>query len=196
VGTGGATGRTAIDQLVDKVEKLRASHHAKPMVPIYFAALGPRMVRAAFQHAEGVLLNFCSPGYVRRITRGIARRDGHRVACYIKLFFGETDAEAIRMLADEFVKYDSAPQYHAMFQAMGLSDAIEGFRSRGDISERSIPEKIEEISLYNPTREQILQVIARFEEEGVDLPVVYPYVATRDDDFRIKTVAMLSQLAR
>ena len=123
VGTGALAGRTALDQLVDNTEKLRASRIGKRTVPVYFAALGPKMVRAAFQHADGVLLNFCSPGYVRRVTRDLVRRDGHRVACYIKLFFAETDVAAIRMLADEFIQYDSFPQYHAMFEAMGLSGA-------------------------------------------------------------------------
>ena len=79
---------------------------------------------------------------------------------------------------------------------MDLSKALEEFKAQGGIPESSIPEKIGEISMYNPTREQILQTLERFEEAGVDTPVLYPYVATKDDAFKLKTVEMLSKLAR
>ena len=126
VGTGSLRGRTALKELVALTKKLRTGYPRTPQIPIYFAALGPRMVRAAYENAEGVLLNFCSPRYASGVTSRDAegKREGFQVACYVKLFFAESEAESRRMLASEFVSYDAIPQYHTMFEAMGItSDA-------------------------------------------------------------------------
>ncbi len=183
VGTGSLTGRTALDQLVALTKKLRASYPKTPQVPIYFAALGPRMVRAAYENAEGVLLNFCSPRYASGVTSREAgtKKDGFQVACYVKLFFAENEAESRRMLADEFASYDAIPQYHKMFGAMRITRTLQAFRDHREISERDIAGEISEISLSNPTRSQARQLLEKFREAGVDSPVVYPYVAGSDD---------------
>ena len=130
VGTGPLVGRAAVDQLVDLTRRLRASYPKTPRMPVYFAALGPRMVRAAFENADGVLLNFCSPGYASSVISRVAgrKKDGFRIACYVKLFFAEDENESRRMLADEFVNYDSLPQYHKMFEAMRIEQLSGGFQ--------------------------------------------------------------------
>ncbi|MGA2663479.1 MAG: LLM class flavin-dependent oxidoreductase [Nitrososphaerales archaeon] len=184
LGTGGSRGRVAVVDLVDQARRLRAASPPEALpVPIYFAALGPRMVRASFESADGVLLNFCSPGYASAVIAGSGRRvrDGFRVACYLKLFFAQDDGEARRMLVDEFVHYDSLPQYHEMFHAMGLSQTISTLRVRRQIAPDEIAGSISEVSMANPTRDQTLELLMRFREAGVDSPVVYPYVAGADD---------------
>ncbi len=177
---------------MDLTKKFKAGYHlGQSPVPIYFAALGPGMVRAAFQNADGVLLNFCSPSYVSSVMpKGNRRGDGFRIASYVKLFFAASDAEAKRLLADEFIKYDAIPQYHSMFSIMGISGALESFRSGREFSERSVPEEVSEISMYNPTRKQVLSLLGKFREAGVDTPVIYPYVAG-DDNYRLQVVGRL-----
>jgi alkanesulfonate monooxygenase SsuD/methylene tetrahydromethanopterin reductase-like flavin-dependent oxidoreductase (luciferase family) len=192
VGTGSLVGRAAVDKLVNLTKKFRAGYpKGQSPVPIYFAALGPRMVRAAFQNADGVLLNFCSPSYVSRVVpKGAKSREGFRVASYIKLFFAESDAEGRRMLAREFVKYDAIPQYHSMFKAMGISETLRSFRSGPESLGRSFPEKISEISMYNPTHKQILRLLRRFREAGLDTPVIYPYVSG-GENYKLRVVMRL-----
>jgi alkanesulfonate monooxygenase SsuD/methylene tetrahydromethanopterin reductase-like flavin-dependent oxidoreductase (luciferase family) len=186
VGTGSLRGRTALNELVALTKKLRTGYPGTPQIPIYFAALGPRMVRAAYENAEGVLLNFCSPRYASGVTSREAggKKEGFQVACYVKLFFSESEAESRRMLASEFVSYDTIPQYHAMFEAMGITVTLEGFRDRREVSDRDIAGEISEISLSNPSREQLLGLLDRFREAGVDSPVVYPYV-TGSDEYKL-----------
>jgi hypothetical protein len=140
------------------------------------------MVRAAFQAADGVLLNFCSPRYASAVvSRETARRkDGFHVACYVKLFFAEAESEARLMLAEEFLHYDALPQYHKMFEAMGITGVIEGFRDRRGVSGRLLAGGISEISMSNPTQDQVLGLLGKFREAGVDTPVVYPYVKGSD----------------
>jgi alkanesulfonate monooxygenase SsuD/methylene tetrahydromethanopterin reductase-like flavin-dependent oxidoreductase (luciferase family) len=182
VGTGPLRGRKAVDQLVDLTKRLRASYRNTTPVPVYFAALGPRMVRAAFEHADGALLNFCSPRYASTVTSPHAakKRGGFRVACYVKLFFAEDESKARRMLVEEFLHYDSLPQYHKMFEAMGIAKTLETFRGIQEVSEGHITEEILEISIDNPTQKEVLELLERFREGGVDTPIVYPYVAGSD----------------
>jgi len=182
VGTGSLRGRTALDELVALTKRLRTGYPRTPQIPIYFAALGPRMVRAAYENVEGVLLNFCSPRYASDVTSREAgtKKEGFQVACYVKLFFAESEAESRRMLANEFVSYNAFPQYHAMFEAMGITRTIEGFRDRRDVSDRDVAGEISEISLSNPSRKQLRQLLEKFREAGVDAPVVYPYIAGSD----------------
>jgi len=183
MGTGPLTGRAAVNQLVDLAKKLRDSYPKTPQIPVYFAALGPRMVRAAFENADGVLLNFCSPRYASSVISGVASRkkDGFRVACYVKLFFAENDSESRRMLADEFVSYDSLPHYHRMFEAMRITIFFESFGNHREVSDPDTSGEISEISLSNPTQGQVRELLERFREAGVDSPVAYPYVSGTDD---------------
>jgi alkanesulfonate monooxygenase SsuD/methylene tetrahydromethanopterin reductase-like flavin-dependent oxidoreductase (luciferase family) len=186
VGTGSLRGRTALDQLVVLTKKLRTGYPKTPKIPVYFAALGPRMVRAAFENADGVLLNFCSPRYASGVTSREAgtKKDKFQVACYVKLFFAESEAESRRMLANEFASYDAIPQYHKMFEAMGITRTLEDFRDHREVSDSDIAGEISEISLSNPSRKELRQLLEKFREAGVDSPVVYPYVAG-SDDFRL-----------
>jgi alkanesulfonate monooxygenase SsuD/methylene tetrahydromethanopterin reductase-like flavin-dependent oxidoreductase (luciferase family) len=192
VGTGPLRGRTAVNQLVDLTKKLRASCHNTPPAPIYFAALGPKMVKAAFENADGALLNFCSPRYASSVTsRHVSKkRDDFRVACYVKLFFSEDEDEARRMLVKEFIHYDSLPQYHKMFEAMGISKTLDAFKDAQEVTEGHITEEILEISMDNPTQKEVLELLERFREAGVDTPVVYPYVAG-SDDYKLQLVKNL-----
>lgn len=182
VGTGHLRGYAAVDQLVNLTRNLRERGLGDGSVPICFAALGPRMVRAAFGNADGVLLNFCSPRYAHDVisTAG-RRRDGFRVACYVKLFFAHDDGEARFMLANEFANYNAIPQYHDMFDAMGLSQTLVALRGKQTVSAGDVTPEMAQISLANPTREQTLGLLGRFAEAGVDSPVVYPYISGSEE---------------
>ncbi len=181
VGTGHLRGREALSQLVGLTRKLRAGYPNARPTPLYFAALGPRMVEAAFENADGVLLNFCSPSYASSVvSRAGRKKEGFQIACYVKLFFAHDDDEASRMLADEFANYNSIPQYHAMFGAMGLSQTLARLSNRGEVSKRDVGE-VSQISIANPDRESLLELLGRFREGGVDSPVLYPYVAGEED---------------
>jgi len=190
LGTGAATGRAAIDGLVDFANRLRALYpeHQKP--PIFFAALRQRILRAAYLNAEGAILNFCPPNYVRKIVPKDVDVKGFTLACYIKLFFAEKDAVAKKMLIDEMRMYDSIPQYHAMFKEIGSSDSISKLDPE---SARDIPDGLLEISSANPSNDEVGHILERFIRAGVNLPIIYPYVSG-DDEYKVAVAERLASI--
>jgi luciferase-like monooxygenase len=188
VGTGSGIGKSAIDGLVGLATGLRARYPEQRRPPIFFAALKGRMLRAAYVNAEGAILNFCPPDYVERIIPKGLHREGFTLACYVKLFFAEKEPIARKMLVDEMKMYDGFPQYHIMFEEIGVSDAI----SRLD-SESAIPDQLLEISLANPSDDQVARLVDRFAGAGVDLPIIYPYISG-DDGYKAAVVERLCKL--
>jgi len=73
---------------------------------------------------------------------------------------------------------------------MGISEALEPFREGQNVPEGSVSERISEISMYNPTRNQVHQLLGRFREAGVDTPVIYPYVAG-DEAYKLQVAVRL-----
>ncbi|MDA4121926.1 MAG: LLM class flavin-dependent oxidoreductase [Thaumarchaeota archaeon] len=187
LGTGSSIGASAIEGLAALAKNLREGYAGKDEPPIYFAALRARMLRAAYAAADGAILNFCSPSYVRSIKPKGASKD-FTLACYVKLFFAEREEAARRMLVDEMKTYNSFPAYHAMFDKMGASDAIEGLDSG---STTSIPKNLLEISLANPDVDEVSAMLRRFVGAGVDLPIIYPYV-TGGEEYKVGVVERLA----
>ena len=190
IGTGAATGRPAIDGLVEFVNRLRADYPEKQKPPIFFAALRRRVLRVAYLNAEGAILNFCPPDYVQKIVPKDVDVKGFTLACYIKLFFAEKDDVAKEMLIDEIRMYDGIPQYHAMFKEIGASDSISKLDPE---SGRDIPEDLLEISSANPTDNEVGRIIERFGRAGVNLPIVYPYVSG-DDEYKVTVAERLASI--
>lgn len=188
VGTGSGIGGSAVQGLVSLTSKLREAYPGHTVPPIFFAALRKRILSVARQHADGAILNFCPPSFVSRIwPKGSKRK--FTLGCYVKLFFAEKDTTARKMLIDEIRMYDRIPQYHAMFEEIGASNAI---RELSDGS--SIPGELLEISLANPSDEEIVGMLEKFSEAGVDLPIIYPYVSG-DEGYKTAVVERLSRLA-
>lgn len=111
---------------------------AAPKVPVYLAAMGPRMLRLAGERADGVTPNWCSPqqiGWMRQHVAEGARRAGraaHEVpfALYIRVCIDEDVEAARRAFATQVLAYALArpglPKdsgYRAHFARMGF-DAI------------------------------------------------------------------------
>jgi hypothetical protein len=188
MGTGSGIGRAAVEGLVEVATRL-CSDYPEPQKPrIFFAALKKKMLRAAYLNAEGAILNFCPASYVQKIISNDMHREGFTLACYIKLFFAEEEAVAKRMLVHEMKMYDSIPQYHVMFEDIGVSDTI------GRLDAASvIPEVLLEISSANPTDDEVVRILAGFRRAGVDLPILYPYVSG-DDRYKAGVVERLSTL--
>jgi hypothetical protein len=190
IGTGAATGRPAIDGLIDFANRLRADYPEQQKPPIFFAALRQRILRAAYLNAQGAILNFCPPDYVQKIVPKDVDVKGFTLACYIKLFFAEKDAVAKEMLVDEIRMYDSIPQYHAMFNEIGSSDSISKLDPE---SARDIPDDLLEISSANPNDDEVGRILERFGRVGVNLPIIYPYVSG-DDKYKVAVAERLASV--
>lgn len=102
-------------------------------LPIYIAALGPRMCQLAGEVADGVLMNWATTDYVREAIANVrlgAARAGRKpedieIACYIRAAAGP-DAKAVRQaLARETVRYISLDFYRQMFNQSGFAEDTE-----------------------------------------------------------------------
>lgn len=117
VGSGGAPGGP--DRVRDGVETLRGLTAAA----ITVGALGPRMCRLAGEVADGVLLNWLIPDYVR-VSAGLAAeaartagRSRPRIDGYVRVALGGPARDRLRMEGD---RYGAIPAYAAHFARMGV----------------------------------------------------------------------------
>jgi alkanesulfonate monooxygenase SsuD/methylene tetrahydromethanopterin reductase-like flavin-dependent oxidoreductase (luciferase family) len=93
LGLGGG-GEQRVDLVASYVEEVHHDLHGE--VPVYLAALGPRMAEAAGKVADGVLLNWCTPARVERAREELARIT---IAVYVRACLGHDEEHAYRSLA-------------------------------------------------------------------------------------------------
>lgn len=134
-------------------------YSARPELPIYVAALSPKMIRLAAEFADGVMLWLCAPSYVREtvipsLHEGFERAgrsaDGFDVVAAVPI--GPTDdVEAARAtFRQDLVPYASLPFYRAMLESSGFGDEIAAFdagiadgdveRAKAGLSDRMLDE--------------------------------------------------------
>lgn len=98
-------------------------------VPIFLAALGPRMCQLAGELADGVILNWATPQSVETALANVrigAARSGRdpatvAVACYLRLSAGAPAAAMRHALARELARYIGMPFYRQMFDVAGYA---------------------------------------------------------------------------
>jgi alkanesulfonate monooxygenase SsuD/methylene tetrahydromethanopterin reductase-like flavin-dependent oxidoreductase (luciferase family) len=155
-------------------------------VPIFLAALGPRMTELAGEVADGVILNCCTPERVadarRQIARGASRagRDPGRVvvAVYVRACLGPDEGHALAALRGAAGQYAAIETYRRQFESMGLraeaQAAAEAWTS-GRIEE--VPESLIAAICVRGTREEAVARLAEYGQAGADLVVLYPVPA-------------------
>jgi Coenzyme F420-dependent N5,N10-methylene tetrahydromethanopterin reductase and related flavin-dependent oxidoreductases len=191
VGTGAMHGGEAVKGVRSWVESLRKLAGAETKV--FVAALRKSMFTAASLYADGALLNFCSPQHVLHLRENLRQaRKGFLTACYIKLFYSRKEFAARRMFFDEFLKYDSYPHYHKLFEELGAAESIQRIKSSENPS-RDLEEPLLSIARYNPDKEEVRELVDEFRRSGVELPIVYPYVEG-DADYKLEVIKELSQI--
>ena len=96
---------------------------------IVVGALGPKMCRVAGEVADGVLLNWLTPEYIRPSAEIVERaaaeagRPRPRIDGYVRTALG---AGALARLREEADRYGSFPAYAANFERMGASPMATG----------------------------------------------------------------------
>jgi alkanesulfonate monooxygenase SsuD/methylene tetrahydromethanopterin reductase-like flavin-dependent oxidoreductase (luciferase family) len=155
-------------------------------LPIWLAALGPRMISLCGEIAEGVVLNWCSPERVETARRELSRaaeRSGRdpadvTVGVYVRACLAHEDAQALEALRPAVGEYAAKVHYRRQFEAMGLGEeatmAAKAFRA-GELS--GVPEAlVRAVCVFGSDSTARLEAYA---DAGADLVVVYP-VAARD----------------
>jgi alkanesulfonate monooxygenase SsuD/methylene tetrahydromethanopterin reductase-like flavin-dependent oxidoreductase (luciferase family) len=118
-----------------------------PPVPVYVAAMGPRMLRLAGECADGATPNWCSAeqiAWMRQHVAEGARRAGRDpaevpFALYIRVCIDEDEDAARRAFATQVLGYalarPGAPKdlgYRAHFARMGFDDVLSDLEARRD----------------------------------------------------------------
>lgn len=171
----------AMLERIDEVKKRFESFPASVKSPeIYVATLRTGIARRSVRRCDGLLLNFCTPQHARKLIENAKplTRGTTEFACYLKIFYSSRDDDtARRLMVQEFLNYDSTPQYHDMFLQDGTAKALSTFKKNEQWKIRPIdlPGELLRISLANPTSDELDQYVKSFREAGVTLPVLYPY---------------------
>jgi hypothetical protein len=200
VGTGspGPQPGKTVHSMLERVSELKQGFESFPSgvepPKIFVATLKRTIAKRSAGKVEGLLLNFCSPQHVSSLIESLdpSERSNLELAIYLKIFYSsKNDGSAQKLMLQEFLNYDSAPQYHAMFSQDGIARTIQALREQEDWKhgKMEIPKELIRISLANPSGGQLSEYVQSFRRSGISLPVVYPYFPDEEKpEFKIKAV--------
>lgn len=104
----------AVDLVRNAARELRETYGLRAVV----GALGPRMVEAGARDADGVLLNWLTPGAAAASAAGVrAIEPGADVIAYVRVALGDAARERLEA---EALRYEGYPAYAAHFERMGV----------------------------------------------------------------------------
>jgi alkanesulfonate monooxygenase SsuD/methylene tetrahydromethanopterin reductase-like flavin-dependent oxidoreductase (luciferase family) len=178
-----------------RLEAARLAGGDGPRVPIYLAAIGPRMLRLAGELADGVVLAYCTPESIawsrEQIADG-ARRAGRepsaiRVTESIPVVVDRDVERARRTLAHSMLDVALGPRvalerrrklgYRGQLERLGFADALAKLdRLREQEAPRealidAIPEAMLRVAGYYGPGEAAASTLAR-SRAGLDLAIV------------------------
>lgn len=159
-----------------------------PDIPIYLAALGPKMLRLAGEVADGVVLWLCDPGYIaEEVVPGIAEgaeragRDPAEIEIVPAVTVSVTDdaAPAFDKMRRMLVTYLSLPFYRNMLARAGFQEDLDRFDAgieAGDVDQArsGISEDLIRSLAGLGTAEEVGRTLDRYREAGATLPAIGP----------------------
>jgi 5,10-methylenetetrahydromethanopterin reductase len=166
----------------------------RPQIPIYVAALFPRMLEIAGQLADGVLLTWPTTGTVARAVEHVAigaRRAGRPatavdVASLIPCAVEKTAAAARDALRPAVGLYAGFfPRYNRLLAEAGFGNAVhdikEAFDQGGrDAAATKVPDELIDAVALAGTPETCRERIDAYRRAGLALPLVSPRVSGSD----------------
>ena len=160
----------------------------KAKVPIYIAALGPRMLELAGEMADGVLMNWTAAGFIAQavahVERG-AKKAGRDIseidiAGYVRVAVGDDQEAARASLRDQVARYASNTFYSNFFVETGFGDEMAEAAAAvaaGDMaraSEAITPEMQDAVAIVGDPSHCRAE-LERRREAGLQLPVIAPF---------------------
>jgi 5,10-methylenetetrahydromethanopterin reductase len=175
-------------------------------LPVYLAALGPRMLELAGRIADGVILNLMTPaqaGEAARMVRAAARAAGRdpasvEVTCVVHCCLSDGDtAAAARAVVPRYVLHPAAPR---LFGELDGSVSLGGVRERVLAGDRAgaadqVPQQVADGFVARGSADDCLARAAEYLAAGVDLPVLFPVPVGGDWGYE-KTIAGLAGVGR
>lgn len=173
-------------------------------LPVYLAALGPRMLALAGRIADGVILNLMTPDQAADaavIVRDAARAAGRdpasiEVVCVVHTCLSDDEAAAAaaaRAVVPRYVLHPAAPR---LFGELDGGPSLQGVRDRLLAGDRagaagSVPQAAADGFVAHGSADACLARLAVYRAAGVDLPVLFPMPVQGDWGYD-KTIAGLA----
>ncbi len=154
-------------------------------MPIYLAAVNPRMLRLAGEIADGVLLTWLPARQLRdsiaEIAKGAARAGRSLneidIACYLHTHVTSNREQSLSALRRVLIGYSQANTYIQGFTHFGYGDVLADVHSRlqaGDRAgaEAAIPESMVDELYLTGSPEDCQAQLNTFLEAGVQTPII------------------------
>lgn len=153
-------------------------------LPVYLAAIGPRMLALAGQIADGVILNLMSPeqaGRAAAIVRTAAKDAGRDpasvpVTCVIHLCLSddaEAAAAAAKTVVPRYVLHPAVPPLFGMGPWLGQARRLTLAGDRAGAAEQ-VPQYVADGFVAHGNAAACAARIEEYRAVGVELPVVFP----------------------
>ena len=160
----------------------------RPEMPIYLAAVFPKMLEIAGEISQGVLLTWCTPEHARtasaHIDAGADRAgvapDTVEVATLVSVSAPGADDGGMRRVAATYA--GRFPRYRRLMADAGFADEVEEVRRAwrsGDIAlaERLVPEGLIDRMSLPPDPGARRERLAEYRDAGLTLPIIAPRVS-------------------
>ena len=170
----------------------RLGMEVRPDLPIYAAALSPKMLRAAGEFADGVILWLCNPNYIRDVVvpevtagREAAGRtlDGFDIVAAVPSACTDDPQTAYASMRKDLLPYMGLPFYRAMIERSGFGDQLEAFdaaaaKGDGEQMQAAISEDFLKVLTAVGSEDDVRAGIQRYLDAGTTSPNVGPIART------------------
>jgi probable F420-dependent oxidoreductase len=161
-------------------------HEPRPDIPIYVAALSPKMLRLAGEIADGAMLWLCNPNYIREVVvpevragreRAGRSRDDFDVVAAVPSAVTDDKASVYETMRSDLVTYWSLPFYRAMIERSGFGEDIarfdEGMRA-GDVerAKAAISDRFLDDLMAVGSPDEVRAGIQRYADAGATSPCI------------------------
>lgn len=173
-------------------------------LPIYLAALGPRMLELAGRIADGVILNLMTPaqaGAAVSVVRASAKAAGRdpesvEIACVVHCCLGSDSlaaATAARAAVLRYVMHPAAPRLFGELDGGSSLRGVQELVLAGDraVAADAVPQQVADGFVVHGGVDECLARASEDAAAGVDLPVLFPMPADGDWGYE-KTIAAMA----
>ena len=160
-------------------------------LPIYLAAVFPRMLEIAGEISEGILLTWCTPEHARtaaeRVAAGAKRggrgADSVEVATLLSVSAAGAGEGGMRRVAATYA--GRFPRYRRLMAEAGFADEVEMVRrawreGNMDEAESLVPDGLIDRMSLPSDPEARKDRLAEYREAGITLPIIAPRVSGRN----------------
>jgi probable F420-dependent oxidoreductase len=157
-------------------------------IPIYIAALNPRMLQLAGELADGVILNWLPeeqiPWALGHLQTGVTKAGRTLadldIACLVRVCVTDEASAARQWLRRELTGYATVEAYRRYFQQIGFRTEVEAINAKWRVGDRSgamaeVSERMTDRLAVFGTAAQCRARLGQFAKVGITLPIVFPF---------------------